>query len=323
MRSLLRQAGAAAAALWLALPAAAFDLQGHRGARGLAPENTLPAFERALALGVSTLELDVGLTGDGVVVVSHDPALNPAITRDASGRWLAARGPRLKDLRLAEVQSYDVGRIDPASPYARSFAAQQPVDGTRIPRLADVFALLRAPGAQHVRLNIEIKTSPVQPDDTVPFEVLTDALLEAVRASGLQQRVGIQSFDWRTLKRVQQRAPGIPTSYLTVQSANSDNIRDTAWTGGLRLADHGSVPRMVKAAGGRAWSPNAGALTEELVKEAQALGLQVLPWTVNDTEVMDRLVGWGVDGIITDHPERLRAVLEKRGIALPAPVSPR
>ena len=309
----------AALALFAALPAAAFDLQGHRGARGLAPENTLPAFERALAVGVTTLELDVGLTKDGVVVVAHDSALNPALTRDASGRWLARRGPRLKDLRLKQLQAYDVGRLDPASAYAKGFPGQQPFDGTRIPTLAQVFARVRELGAFHVRFNIETKISP-ESDDLVAAERLTDALLQEVHAAGLGKRVTIQSFDWRSLRRVQQVDPSIRTSYLTVQTANSNNTRDGTWTGGLRLGDDGSVPRMVRSAGGRIWSPNAGVLTLALVEEAHSLGLKVLPWTVNDPAQMEQLLAWGVDGIITDHPERLRAVLQAHGVALPPTV---
>lgn len=317
------QVAAALVALLSALPACAFDLQGHRGARGLAPENTLPAFERALALGVTTLELDVGLSADGVVVVSHDPVLNPALTRAADGRWLPGPGPRIRDLRVAQLQAYDVGRLDPASSYAGNYPGQQPADGTRIPTLAQVFARLQELGAREVRLNIEVKVSPEKPELTASPEAMTDAVLDLVRASGLQQRVSIQSFDWRVLRRVQQRAPDIATACLTVQSASSDNTRDGSWTAGLRLADHGSVPRLVKAGGCTTWSPNAGALTQALVDEAHALGLRVLPWTVNDPAVMERLVGWGVDGIITDYPDRLRTVLGRRGLPLPAPLPPR
>lgn len=295
-------------------PASAFDLQGHRGARGLAPENTLAAFGRALDVGVTTLELDVGVTADGVVVVHHDLALNPSITRDASGAWLARRGPGLNALTFGQLQGYDVGRIDPASSYARTFALQEPHDGARIPSLAQVFDLVKARGTP-VRLNIETKLSPEQPGDTVPPEAMVDALLQAIAAAGMADRVGIQSFDWRTLRRVQQLAPGIPTAYLT-----SRNVGDPAWTAGLRLADHGSVPRMVKAAGGTTWSPSAATLTEALVKEAQALGLKVVPWTVNEPADMQHLIAWGVDGLITDYPDRLRAVLQRRGMPVPAPV---
>ncbi|HYD57244.1 MAG TPA: glycerophosphodiester phosphodiesterase family protein, partial [Burkholderiales bacterium] len=131
----------AAALLLLAQTAAAqtIDLQGHRGARGLLPENTLAGFQRALELGVTTLELDIAITKDGVLVIHHDPTLNPDITRDASGRFLEARGPAIHSLTWEELQKYDVGRLKPGTPYARNYPDQQPVDGARIPRLADLF----------------------------------------------------------------------------------------------------------------------------------------------------------------------------------------
>lgn len=295
-----------------------FDLQGHRGARGLAPENTLPAFERALDIGVTTLELDIGVTADGVVVVAHDPYLNPLITRDAGGQWLSgAKGPLLKSLTLSQLQGYDVGRLKPDTPYAKTFDTQQPRDGTRVPTLAALFDRVKALGAHDVRFNIETKINPTQADDTVGPDDMARALIKAVRDAGMAQRVAIQSFDWRTLKVVQQLEPTIPTVYLTVQTANNDNTRDGNWTNGLKLADQGSAPRMVKASGGAVWSPNGGAVTEALVKEAQALGLKVIPWTINLPADMDRLIGWGVDGIITDYPDRLREVMAKRGMPLP------
>lgn len=302
-------------------PAAAFDLQGHRGARGLSPENTLPAFERALAIGVSTLELDVGLTADGVVVVAHDPYLNPLITRDASGQWLpGSKGPLIRSLSFAQLQAYDVGRLQPGTAYATTFSKQQPVDGTRIPALAALFERTRLLGASGVHFNIETKLNPEQPDATANPELMTEALLKVVRDAGLLARISIQSFDWRTLQIVQRLEPSIPTVYLSIQTANSNNIVSGAWTAGFKIADHASLPAMVKAAGGAVWSPNGGALTQALVQQAQALGLKVLPWTINHPADMDRLIGWGVDGLITDYPDRLREVMRQRQLPLPAPV---
>ena len=312
-----------AVAALAATPAAALDLQGHRGARGLAPENTLPAFERALALGVTTLELDVGLSADGVVVVAHDPYLNPLITRDATGQWLAgSKGPLIRSLSLAQLQAYDVGRIQPGTPYAATFSSQQAVDGTRIPTLAALFARIKRLGAHGVRFNIETKLHPEQPGDTASPEAMTAALLQVVRDAGMLTRVSIQSFDWRTLQLVQRLEPGVPTAYLSLQTANNDNISSGAWTAGFKIAEHASVPAMVKAAGGAVWSPNGGAVTQALVQQAQALGLKVVPWTINQTSDMDRLIGWGVDGLITDYPDRLREVMRQRQLALPAPLKP-
>jgi glycerophosphoryl diester phosphodiesterase len=306
-----------------ALPAAAFDLQGHRGARGLAPENTLPAFERALAIGVTTLELDVSLSADGVVVIAHDPFLNPLFTRDAGGQWLSgSRGPLIRSLSLAQLQSYDVGRIQPGTPYASTFGSQQAVDGTHIPTLAALFERVRMLGDQNVRFNIETKINPEQPENSASPEQLTDALLQVVRDAGMLARVSIQSFDWRTLQQVQRLEPGIATVYLTVQSPNNDSVRSGTWTAGFKIAQHASVPAMVKAAGGAVWSPNGGALTQALVQQAQALGLKVIPWTINQASDMERLIGWGVDGLITDYPDRLRDIMRQRQLPLPAPLTP-
>ena len=306
--------------LVLALPCFAFDLQSHRGTRGLAPENTLPAFERALEIGVDTLELDVGITADCVVVISHDPYLNPLIVRDASGQWLpGTKGPLIKSLTFAQIQAYELGRIKPDTPYATQFNTQTPRDGTRMPALAALFDRVKALGANDVRFNIETKLDPMQPDDSVSPEVMTQALLKVIRDAGMTRRVTIQSFDWRSLRLVQQLEPAIPTVYLSFQNANNNTIAGGQWTAGFRIADYPSVPAMVKAAGGAAWSPNGGAVTEELVRQAHAMGLKVVPWTINNPPEMDKLIGWGVDGIITDYPDRLRAVMQARGMPLPKP----
>ena len=212
---------------------------------------------------------------------------------------------------------FDVGRIDPSTPYARTFATQQPVDGTPMPTLAAVFERVKALGAAGVHFNIETKLSPLKPDETPSPEHIVRVLLKVVRDAGMLQRVTIQSFDWRTLREVQAAEPSVRTAYLSIQTANNDNIRDGRWTAGIGLATHGSVPAMVKAAGGAVWSPNAGALSEPLLRQAQSLGLRVIPWTVNQVADMERLIGWGVDGLITDYPDRLREVMARRGLPLP------
>lgn len=308
--------------------APAFDLQGHRGARGLMPENTLPAFAKALSVGVTTLELDTAVTRDGVVVVSHDALLNPDITRDGTGQWITRKDIAIHALTWAEVQQYDVGRINPGSAYAARFPQQQPVDGTPMPRLADVFALARRAGNAHVRFNIETKISPEHPRRTLPPEAYARALIALVRQERLESRVTIQSFDWRTLQVVQQEAPRIATVYLSAQQLWQDNIRarenSSPWTAGLHVSRYGSVPRMVRAAGGTVWSPYFGDVTREVVREAQQAGLKVVVWTVNTEADMARMFDFGVDGMISDFPDMLRRVAAARGMELPAasPVLP-
>jgi glycerophosphoryl diester phosphodiesterase len=300
-------------------PARTFDLQGHRGARGLAPENTLPSFELALRHGASTLELDVAVTRDGVLVVHHDLALNPDVARDAHGRWLAPPVPPIHSLTWDQLQTYDVGRLKPGSRYAAQHPQQQPIDGTRIPRLADVFALVQRAGHEHVRLAIETKLSPLQPDATLAPQPFATAVVDAVRQAGLERRVQILSFDWRTLQVVQRIAPPITTVCLTAQQRWLDNVRaqdadGSPWTAGVQWREHRSVPKMVKAAGGRVWSAYHGELDAEQVGQAHALGLQVLAWTVNDAPTIGRMIDLGVDGLVTDRVDVARGVLDARGL---------
>jgi len=301
-----------------AFSAFAFDLEGHRGARGLAPENTLPAFERALALGVTTLELDIAVTKDGVLVISHNPLLSPELTRDAAGRYLEQAGPAIHSLTWQQLQSYDIGRIKPGTEYARQFPDQQPVDGTRFPRLSDLFDLVKRSGDDKVRFDIETKLDPSRPGEAPEPEVFARALVAEIRGAGMAARSVVQSFDWRTLQVVQKIAPEIPTAYLTIQR-RFDNVgagrpEGSPWTAGFRHDDYGSVPRLIRAAGGSVWSAYFQDLDAPKIREAQALGLKVLAWTVDDPAAMARLIDFGVDGLITDRPDLARKLLEARGI---------
>jgi glycerophosphoryl diester phosphodiesterase len=300
-----------------------FDLQAHRGGRGLAPENTLAAFSNALDLGVTTLELDIGLTADGVVVVTHDTRLNPDHTRDANGAWLAPKsGPAVRALTASQLQAYDVGRLNPASNYGKQFALQQPRDGERIPTLAAVFDLVRSRGANAatVRFNIETKIDPTRPDETAGPEPMVRALLAEIDKAQMGGRVTVQSFDWRTLAWVGQLAPQVPRAYLS----SARTLKDSRWTAGLDAAAFASTPQLVKAAAGASpapvsWSPAHNDLTAAAIREAQGLGMKVLPWTVNQRADMLRLMDWGVDGIITDYPDVLRDLMRERGLPLPPP----
>ena len=304
----------------------ALDIQGHRGARGLAPENTLAAFARALSIGVTTLEMDCAITRDRVIVVSHDPRLNPDLARGPDGKWLEGPGPLIRELTYRELQRYDVGRLRPDSAYAARWPEQQPADGSRIPRLSDVFDLVNNARNESVRFSVETKISPLAPSETVGPEEFARSLISATRSAGMAERTAIQSFDWRTLAVVQAQAPEIPTFYLTTVRGFIDNIRpagdSSPWTAGLHVSRFGgSIPRMIAAAGGTAWSPYRQDLTREAVEEAHALGLKVVPWTANDPLEMRRFIDWGVDGIISDRPDILRRIAGEAGAALP-PATP-
>ena len=269
------------------VPVHAFDLQGHRGARGLAPENTLPAFQRALDLGVDTIECDMAITKDGVVVIHHDLWLNPDTTRGPDGKWLDARGPAIHDLTFLELQQYDVGRLKPGTEYAKGFPEQQPADGTRIPRLADLFDLVNKSGNATIGFDCETKISPLEPAATLPPEEFARKAIAEIRKAGMERRVMVQSFDWRTLQVIQKEAPEIRTMYLSTPRtlATAGSGQPSPWLAGFApdlLQPGASVPKAVHAAGGKIWAPNQTFLTPALLAEARALGITVIPWTVND-----------------------------------------
>ena len=312
----------------LATPALAFDIEAHRGGRGLLPENTLPAFANALSLGVDTLELDTGVTQDGEVIVAHERGLSPDLARKSDGSYAALPEIPFVTVPLATIKTYDVGQIRPGSDYAKSFAAQRSISGTRIPTLKEVFALVRKSGNTAVRLNIETKIDPTHPAETLDPQLFAAVLVDLIRAEGFGHRVMIQSFDWRSLQAAQKLAPEIPTVYLSQQAGSEPTVsvdKPTPWTAGFNPMDHGkSVPRAVKTAGGAIWSPFFADVTAPIIKEAHDLGLKVVVWTVNRPEDMARMIDLGVDGITSDRPDLLRDAAKAKGIVLPrgTPVTP-
>jgi len=256
----------------LAAPAARIEVHGHRGARAVLPENTLPAFEHAIQAGADVLELDLAVTRDNVLVVSHDPLINAAI----------CTGPRpgavIRQLTFEELRHYDCGTL--RNP---QFPKQQPVPGTRIPSLDQVLALA---GRGSFRFNIETKIFPDKPEYTPSPEEFARLLLAAVRQRGLVSRVILQSFDYRTLHAMERMAPEIPRAALFDRDQ-----RDFAV---IAREAHANIV-----------SPHHRLVTPEKVRRAHEAGLRVVAWTANTPEDWDRLIAAGVDGIITDDPAAL------------------
>ena len=300
-----------------------FDLEGHRGARGLYPENTLAGFRGALAIGVTTLEMDLAMTGDGEVVVHHDLRLSPERTRGPDGEWLEGPGPTLIDLDLAALKAYDVGRPRPGSAAVARWPEQQGVDGATIPTIGETVALAESASGGRIRYSLEAKLTPLSPELSPDPGSFADALVAAIRAAGIVERSAVQSFDWRLLAAVHQRAPELRRVFLTSEAAGFDTVGRgkpgaSPWTAGLDIDEHdASVPRLVAAAGGRLWAPRLEDLRDNDLAEARRLGLRVLVWTVNEPDIMAALLDRQVFGIITDYPDRLRAVMAERGMTLP------
>jgi glycerophosphoryl diester phosphodiesterase len=279
----------------------AFELQGHRGARGLFAENTLDGFIAAAALGVSSVELDVGVTRDGVVAINHDFALNPDIARGPDGRWLSEGcdpPPLIRSLSLAELRRFDVGRIRPGSELFRRHPGQCGADGVVVPTLAELVA---ATAASATVLDIELKTEAARPDDTVAPEAMAEAVLQAARAAA--GRIVVRSFDWRGLAWLQRHAPDTRLAWL------SQGQTDPA---GVLAASRGSGT----------WAPAWADLSPGALRAAQAGGLRVVPWTVNIPDDMRRLIAWGVDGLCTDRPDLARAAMKSCNLTPPPGSSP-
>jgi glycerophosphoryl diester phosphodiesterase len=312
-------AGGATEAASAAATTAGFDAEAHRGGRGLRPENTLASFGKALQLGVTTLELDTGVTKDGIVVVSHERRISPLeCGGDPTNK---AIGKLIRELTYAQVKTLDCGvrGVDDALR-----ATQEQVPGTRMPKLSQVFALAARYGAKDVRFNIETKLDPTAPGDTVGPDAFARKVIREIDKAHVRQRSSLQSFDWRTLKVAQKVAP----SLRTVALAQPSNVfPGSKWTAGIKVAsakpfDDGSAATIVaKQLKADVLSPVATATTPKLIKTSHNLGVPVVPWTVNEKADMAKLVDAGVDGLISDYPDRLREVLVAKGIDVADPIA--
>lgn len=292
----------------------AFEIQGHRGARGLFPENTLEGFARAIGLGVDALELDVALTRDGIPVVFHDPTLSPDIVRGADGAWVEP-GIVIRDLTRAELARYDVGRLRPGSDYARRHPEQSAIDGAAIP---DLEAVLRLAADRGVQVDIELKTLPHRPGLTAGPVEMADCVMALVDRLGVLDRVDIRSFDWRSLAHLRRTRPEVALTWLTNAAAERD---PELWWGRAAPTDpvEAIVAAMGEPDGAGCWAPEASGLAREQIARAQEAGLRVIPWTVNEPTEMARLIAWGVDGLCTDRPDlaRQRAFIRPSRLAPP------
>ncbi|TVS05351.1 MAG: glycerophosphodiester phosphodiesterase [Rhodobacteraceae bacterium] len=280
-------------------------IYGHRGARGVLPENTMASFRYLRGTGAQGLEIDVQNAASHVPVVVHDPCVPMQLARGPNGKWMCAAGPKIRDLSLAQLQSYDVGRLNPDHAYGNSYPDQQPRDGERIPGLEQV--LDWATGEDGLILNIEIKSYATRDDLGDPPAMLVEALLQALARHRMPGEVLVSSFDWRVLDEVQCQAPDLARGYLTYEQPGEHLtvFEGSPWMAGLSLAQHGNnLPGLIAAQGGRCWCAHHRDLTEVRIRQAHEVGVAVNAWTVNAPEDIARLVAWGIDGIITDYPSR-------------------
>lgn len=273
--------------------AAVADLQGHRGCRGLMPENTIPAMVRALELGVNTLEMDVVITADSQVVLSHEPFFNHEIsTMPETGARVTVeeeKGLNIYKMTYAEVKRFDVGTL----PHPR-FPEQKKMPAVK-PLLADVILAVKEWCSAHNRpmpfFNIETKCTPATDGLYHPGPVeFSDLLIGVIKDQGITEKVIIQSFDFRTLKYIKSTYPGIYLAAL-IEGDDPHNLLG-------HIDALGFVPDI--------YSPAYERVNENLVGQCRELGMRLVPWTVNDPAIANSLKQLGVDAIITDYPDRIR-----------------
>ncbi|MFI9503461.1 glycerophosphodiester phosphodiesterase [Nocardia sp. NPDC052566] len=309
-----------------------FDLQAHRGGRGMTIEESLPGFAKAIELGVSTLELDIVLTKDKVPVIWHDPVIQAEKCTDTAAAFpddpqYPYVGKVVHDLTYDQVRTLDCGRK------LANFTEAQELPGNKIARLPELFDLVKTyPGAfEGLRYNIETKIEAQKPEQSATPEEFVDVILGAIDAAGATGKVEIQSFDWRSLPLVKAKNPAIPTVALYDDSTFKAG---SVWLSPIKYEDHAGDPLgAIKALGAdisspsyvNPWDSNAKVgdkgftltTSTEYVKKAHELGLRVIPWTVNDKETIALVLDQGVDGIITDYPNRAREVMRDKGMPLP------
>ncbi|QDG87433.1 glycerophosphodiester phosphodiesterase family protein [Pseudarthrobacter sp. NIBRBAC000502770] len=301
-----------------------FDLQAHRGGRGEWTEESLAAFGNSLKLGVSTLELDTHLTEDGKIIVWHDDTIQankcvdtaPATAGDPEFPYV---GRRVAELSLAQVKTLNCGFMQ-----LPGFPGQEVVEGNRIAELKDVYQVAEQYNAKKVRFNVETKVEDGKAGGE-GMVALTKAVVAEVEASGAADRTTIQSFDWSSLNLTKELAPEL----TLVALSSGDKWMQVGQPGaapelgGIDIdAYGGSLAKAAAAQGYNVISPTFSSVTPQMIAEAHQLGLAVIPWTVNKATDMERLMDQGVDGIITDYPTRLRAVMDERGLKLPKAYAP-
>jgi glycerophosphoryl diester phosphodiesterase len=294
-------------------------IYGHRGARGDLPENTLESFKYLFDNGINAYETDILISKDLVPVITHDFRLDPSLTKDKEGNWIKDENIKIFDLTYDEISNFDVGSLNKLTRYGRRFVNQRSLENQKIPKLSELLELSSKNVLQNLLINLEIKSTPDEKNLTPDPKDLVQIVLNEINNSNLKDKIIISSFDWRILREVKKQSPEIPRAYLTFQQEKGMKIKKTIyskspWIDHIPLTIVYDLPKIIKELGGSAWHPYYKDINKKAVKDAHDNNLPVNVWTVNDEDDMLKMIEYGVDGIMTDYPLRLKNLCEKRSI---------
>ncbi len=288
------------------------SLLGHRGARGLLAENTLPSLAKPFEFGADGIEFDVQLSKDNELVIYHDLRLKSNITRDADGKWIKKLGPAVRDLTLKQLRQYKLGRINKRSAYGLLYSKQQILPDQTIPTLAELVEYFDKQRLNQAILNIEIKHSPKEPGLCPRPTTLAKKVVDEIHRLKINNRCVVSCFNWAVIKAVREIDSSLSIGCLTTVDPTENtltpvNNKPSLWNAGLDIRDFNRVtPEMVAAFGAEYWIPYYKNLSKAHLDIAHSHHLKVFTWTVNHKATMKKLMQWGTDGIISDYPDKLQ-----------------
>ncbi len=294
-------------------------IYGHRGARGDLPENTLESFKYLFENNINAYETDILISKDLIPVITHDFRLEPSFTKDSEGNWIEDENIKIFDLTYEELLKFDVGSINKLSRYGRRFVNQKPLENQRIPKLSELLDLSSKNKSENLLINLEIKSTPDEENLTPAPEDTVKLIVNEINKSNLKDQIIVSSFDWRTLTEIKNQYPEISRAYLTYQQVRGMKIKKTIynrspWMSFLPFYEDHELPKIIKSQGGKAWHPYRKDITKKLVDISHQEDLPVNVWTVNEEYEMLKMMEFGVDGIMTDYPLRLKELCEKENI---------
>ena len=288
-------------------------IYGHRGARGVLPENTLESFKYLFENNIHAYETDILISKDFISVITHDFRLDPSYTKDINDNWIEDENIKIIDLTYDQILQFDVGTLNKLSKYGRKFINQKSLQNQKIPKLSELLKLTSDNIVEDLLINLEIKSTPIEKNLTPEPDEMVKIIIDEVSRSNLEDRIIYSSFDWRVLREIKERDSKIPRAYLT-SGARGKIYDKSPWLDFTPLHNGVELPELIKALGGSAWHPNYKDVNKEIVQISHDKGLPVNVWTVNRESDMLRMIDYGVDGIMTDYPLKLKEICKRENI---------